>query len=381
MTIKRIKSPGYNLHFDTETGFMARWGVTKEEDPQMCPWGPEIADIEISTICNGVGKTMDSRVPCSFCYKTNTGVGTNMSLDTFKTVLSKLNPSGILTQIAFGIGDIDANPDLWAIMQHCRDNDVVPNITVNGMVEASHLDKLAHYCGAVAVSHYGLDDICFNTIKGLTDRGLKQVNIHKLLSKQTYKSCFKLIEEVADAKQGKMFAHPGLKELKAIVFLLLKPKGDRNNLDSIVSLEDYGRLVDYARKKGVAVGMDSCSAPMVLKTMPEEVIPSVEPCESTLFSVYVNVDGEMFPCSFTEGTRGWETGIDLKMDPVHGEDPWYNPRIEAFRKGLLASSSGCTDCSVQKHCRSCPVYDVTICQPKPELQANEGLVRLQKRAS
>jgi radical SAM protein with 4Fe4S-binding SPASM domain len=369
--MKRVfKAPGYNMVFDPETGVLARWGNTFEEDPTMCPVGPEIADIEISTVCNGIGKDMASRVPCAWCYKSNTGVGENMSLETFKKVFAKFPKT--LTQIAFGIGDLDGNPDLYQIMYHCRENGVVPNITTNGMGINeiapgydlnTHADLLAHYCGAVAVSHYGMDDLCFDTIEALTSRGLKQVNIHKLLAKETVKSCYDLIDKVA--------ADPRTSKLKAIVFLLLKPKGDRNRLTPIKDHTVYKELIEYATSKGIAVGMDSCSAPMVLKSVDASVIPSIEPCESTLFSIYVNTKGELFPCSFTEGTKGWETGIDLTGDGWNdsirsAKEFWYNPRVVAFREGLL-NSSQCGDCSVQPHCRSCPVYDVTTCQPKPHL--------------
>jgi radical SAM protein with 4Fe4S-binding SPASM domain len=228
---------------------------------------------------------------------------------------------------------------------------------------------LAQLCGAVAVSHYGDDDLCFNAIEALTSRGLKQVNIHKLLAKETVKSCYDLIDKVA--------MDPRTAKLKAIVFLLLKPKGDRNKLHPIENSEVYRDLIAYATRKGIAIGMDSCSAPMVLKSVDESVIPSIEPCESTLFSIYVNVAGELFPCSFTEGTFMWETGIDLTQDKIidhwTGEevDFWQHPRIKHFREGLLNSTmaKGCDGCSVRQHCRSCPVYDVTTCHPKPHLNS------------
>lgn len=372
--LKRFKAPGYNMLFDTVTGELARWGRTLDEDPSMCPVGPEIADIEVSTVCNGIGKDMASRKPCSWCYKSNTGVGENMSLATFKKVFSHFPKT--LTQIAFGIGDLDGNPELFQIMEHCRINGVVPNVTTNGMGileqttdplafgPAAFADSLAHYCGAVAVSHYGDDDLCFDTIKALTDRGLKQVNIHKLLSKQTLSSCFDLLNKVR--------LDPRCAGLKAVVFLALKQKGDRNRLTPISRIEDYKDLLDYATLNGVDVGMDSCSAPMALKALDQSQVEFIEPCESTLFSIYVNVKGEMFPCSFTEGTKFWEYGIDLTQDEVYDAwtgdevDFWRHPRLESFRQGLLGSSQ-CGNCSVQPHCRSCPVYDITPCQPKPHL--------------
>lgn len=87
---KIVASPYYNYVFDKETGYFARWGETKEQDPWMSPLGPEIADIEISTVCNGIGKDMSNRKPCSWCYKSNTGCGENMTLDTFKKVFHLL---------------------------------------------------------------------------------------------------------------------------------------------------------------------------------------------------------------------------------------------------------------------------------------------------
>jgi radical SAM protein with 4Fe4S-binding SPASM domain len=115
--------------------------------------------------------------------------------------------------------------------------------------------------------------------------------------------------------------------------------------------------------------------------MPADVIPSVEPCESTLFSIYVNVKGEMFPCSFTEGTPGWEVGVPLDSPPMPGDAKaiWYHPLLAEWRRGLLASSNSCHDCETQKYCRSCPVYDVTICQPKPYLRGNESLIQIKRK--
>lgn len=335
---------------------MLRWGKTPNEDPEVCPFGPEIADIEISTICHGIGKSLETRQPCSWCYKSNTGCGVNMSLETFKTVFSKF-PS-VLTQIAFGIGDIDSNPDLWAILTHCREHNVVPNLTTNGMgVTTEVAQRLASLCGAVAVSHYGIEAVCFDAVERLSAAGLKQVNIHKLLSAETYEGCFRLVDSACvDAR---------LNGLRAIVFLLLKPKGDRNSYSPLSSTEQYGRLIKYAQAHNVAVGMDSCSAPMVLKTVPADKIPLIEPCESTLFSVYVDVQGKLYPCSFTAGESEWEQGIDLLRVENFLDEAWNASRLRAWRERLLVSSRGCQGCSVSSYCRSCPVFPkITLCKEK-----------------
>ena len=365
MTVKVVRSEKYNYVFNKDTGFFARWGETKEQDPQLSPFGPEIADIEISTICNGIGKTLETRRPCAWCYKSNTGCGKNMSLETFKTIFHKLPLN--LTQIAFGIGDINGNPDLWDIMSYCRNNDynvVVPNVTVNGMGITDEIAaRLAGLCGAVAVSRYHIEDVCYNTINKLSKAGLKQVNIHQLLAAETYDSCFKLLDDIK--------TDPRLSGLNAVVFLMLKPKGDRNKYHAIESVEKFAKLISAAQEKGIAIGMDSCTAPLMLqyadKFNQPEIIPSIEPCESTLFSVYINVDGNVFPCSFTEGAAGWEKGISMLEVKDFLPDVWFSTQLSEWRKSLLASSSGCTGCKLAKHCRSCPVFDITHCRRSPPI--------------
>jgi len=124
MSIKKVRTPSYNYNFDDITGKFSRWGETEKDDSQYSPIGPELIDCEISTICHGI-----NGVPCEHCYKSNTGIGKNMDLETFKTIFNKL-PKSVL-QIAFGIGSLTSNPDLLEIFWHCRDNGVVPNVTIN----------------------------------------------------------------------------------------------------------------------------------------------------------------------------------------------------------------------------------------------------------
>jgi radical SAM protein with 4Fe4S-binding SPASM domain len=356
---KRVRSEIYNYDFNKETGLFLRWGKNLNDDPIMAP-SPEIADIEISTVCNGIGKTMDARKPCPWCYKSNTGCGGNMSLDTFKSIFHKLPKN--LTQIAFGIGDIDGNPDLWDIMLYCRNNNyntVIPNITTNGMgVDERVAGRLAKTCGAVSVSRYHIPSICYDAIAKLSGAGLKQVNIHQLLAEETLDSCYELFDDIQN--------DPRLKGLNAVVLLLLKPKGDRNKLHSITDVEKFKALFAEAQAREISIGMDSCSAPFMLKTAIDtnqrEIIPSVEPCESTLFSVYMNYEGEVFPCSFTEGTPGWEQGINMADVSDFMEDVWNSKRVQEWRKDLIHSAEGCSSCEARSLCRVCPVYDITPCK-------------------
>jgi radical SAM protein with 4Fe4S-binding SPASM domain len=71
-----------------------------------------------------------------------------------------------------------------------------------------------------------------------------------------------------------------------------------------------------------------------------------EPCESSLFSCYINADGEYFPCSFAEGEPGWETGVDVKGCGDFVKDVWNHPKTEQFRNNLL------------RKCRNCPLFEI-----------------------
>jgi radical SAM protein with 4Fe4S-binding SPASM domain len=336
MTVKVFKSPEYNFIFDMHNGFFVRWGKHEQDDPEYSPFGPEILDIEVSTICSK---------GCRWCYKSNTCNGKNMSFDTFKNIFDKFPKQ--LTQIAFGIGDIDANPDLWKIMQYCREHNVIPNITINGeRMTSERYDKLSELCGAIAVSLYD-KDTCYGAVQELANRG-KQVNIHALLSKETYMNCYTtLLDKIID---------PRLAGLNAVVFLWLKPKGDRNKFTQLDSSKRFKDLIDTAIETGGRFGFDSCTASNFLKAVEgntnfEQYKVMSEPCESTLFSYYINADGKGFPCSFCEGT--YYEGVDVVGCKDFVKDIWNAEETKNFRWSVMHNKD-------HNGCRMCPVYNLKI---------------------
>jgi len=109
------------------------------------------------------------------CYKANKNTpATNMTFDTFKAIFDKMPPT--LTQIAFGITGVKTNPDFLKMMEYSRAHGVIPNFTLSGIdLDDDMADKCAKLIGAVAVSAYQTDkNVCYNTVKKFTDRGLKQ---------------------------------------------------------------------------------------------------------------------------------------------------------------------------------------------------------------
>lgn len=352
---KALRSENYNFFFNKNTGLFARWGKTQEEDPAYSPIGPEILDIEITSggQCKG---------GCSFCYKSNGGNKpvNNMSFETFKTIFDKFPKN--LTQIAFGIMNIDSNPDFDKMMFYSRmDGGVVPNYTCHGMDTTNEDAEFARdFCGGIAVSIVDKEQ-SYNTIRKYIRAGLKQVNIHYMISEETYERAFEIIDDIKSDQR--------LQGLNAIVFLQYKPKGrGTHHFTSLNSHEKFKKLTDYCDMNQVNYGFDSCSSPMVMRSMErnknkERIIQFVEPCESTLFSGYINWKGEFFPCSFVEGCEGWEEGIDLTKIDNFLTDVWNHPKVVSFRKGLMKSSHKCSSCEFKPHCRKCIVYKtITNCE-------------------
>ena len=266
---KRYSSDDFNYFFDKRNGFTALWGRTKEEDPVFAPF-PVILDFEITTKCNGVG----NNGPCKFCYKSNTDKGEYTPFEIAKQIIDKM--PRVLTQIAFGLdAKCESNPDWFDIFQYARKSGFIPNVTVADISEET-AQKLASVCGAVACSRYENKNYCYDSIEKLTRNGLKQVNIHILLSKETEGWVY---ETINDAKTD-----PRLKGLNAIVFLSLKKKGRGQGFHSL-DKADFKKIIDYALENEISFGFDSCSANKFLESVKdspkfEQFKQCSEPCES-----------------------------------------------------------------------------------------------------
>jgi len=336
---KYLISENLNYVFNRKTGFSAVWGATAKDDPDFSPFGPFIADIEVTTICKGPGGKL-----CPFCYKANTPNGDYMSFDLFTKVFDKLPDT--LQQIAFGVdAQCETNPDIWGIMDYCRYKGVIPNVTVADITDET-ADSLVDYCGAVAVSRYNDKDICYDSIKKLADRGMEQVNMHIMISQETLSNVWETLTDI-------VYKEPKLAGLNAIVFLSLKKKG-RGIGHNPISQEKFNEIVNFCIENGINFGFDSCSAPKFLKAVEghkdEDHFKMVaEPCESTRFSVYIDVNGDMYPCSFCERIDGWERGISIDKCQDFVKDVWMDEKVVNFRKN-------CISCMNMKE--ACQVYEV-----------------------
>lgn len=387
---KYLRSSNTNYNFNKVTGFCQMWGRTLEDNILYSDVGPLILDMEISTGCNGVNNKV-----CAYCYKKeNNSLDKNMSLETFKKIFGKMsvecrelsfensnskifvNVSAlqnldvgsdfnvgdkvfkiesiseeiyqrhILTQIAFGSGSTALeNPELFDMMRHARSVGVIPNITVADVSEET-AKTLSELCGAVAVSKHADKNVCYNTIKKLTDCGMSQVNMHFVVHKNSKVSA---IETINDIKND-----PRLAKMNAIVFLSLKKKGNGEKLQTL-ELEGFREIIDYSFEQNIRFGMDSCSGGKFIEVIKDredfkKLFEYVEPCESTKISSYINVDGKFYSCSFCENSESFKVGIDAVDCSNFLKDVWYNEKTIEWRNNLLKKNS--------EGNFNCPVFEV-----------------------
>jgi len=184
----------------------------------------------------------------------------------------------------------------------------------------------------------------YDAIKKFIDAGMNQVNMHYMLSEETYEKAFDVVDYISE----------NLKGFNAIVFLQYKPKGkNSDSFNPVLSVEKYTKLIKYCNEKEVDYGFDSCSAPIFLDSIKDDssnkhLETLAEPCENGLFSSYINCYGKFFVCSFAEGEDEWKEGIDVLNCNDFMKDVWNHERLVAWRERLLDNK------------RNCPIYDLSL---------------------
>jgi hypothetical protein len=327
---KSIVSDNYHMVFNKKTGYTITYGKDMNENAPYCPLGPIIMDIEVMA-----GKC----IGCDFCYKSNNPdkPANDMTLERFENLFDKFPRT--LTQIALGITTLpnDPNHPLWSILRYCRDNtyqEVIPNMTINGIIKDWQAAYLATYCGAIAVSNYDIKTTK-DAVYKLHKEGMKQINIHQLLSDNTVDSAIELLNTIKDDAI--------LRKIDAVIFLTVKNKGEAKN-QQLPTKTDYLRILQTALDNKINFGFDSCGAHVFLENFNNvmdnttaEMNQLVTPCESCRESYYIDVNGNGHSCSFNDHSEP----INVHEAKDFIKDVWNNEITVNFRNNLLKTSCKC----------------------------------------
>jgi hypothetical protein len=261
-----------------------------------------------------------------------------MTFETFKTIFDKL--PNCLTQVAFGVdSECKTNPDLWKILQYTRDNGIVPNLTCAN-IDRETAEKLSKVCGAVAISRYADKNVCYDSVKLLSqDFNMSQCNIHMLVSESTYDQVLETIEDIK--------TDPRLSKLRALVLLSLKQKG-RGVTQKPLSQEKYKNIVNKCLEAKINFGMDSCGCFKFVNSLADNDKTKYEKyttsCESLLESFYINVDGMGYPCSFTENEPVLPFNLNVVTCKDFVKDIWLSEPMKQVRGRILAARENKINC-------------------------------------
>lgn len=330
-----------NYHFvaDAKTGKTLRWGKTLEENPTFAPI-PELADISISNHCTK---------GCSFCYRNSEPNEQFLKLEDYVFVLESMkHPQyGNVFQIAIGGGEPLEHPDFLKIINETFKRGIIPNFTTNGIHLTPEIcKKIKGKVGAVALSATSVNDILTEKVDLLMNESIR-VNIHYVLSIENVKEATTIVQGEHKEK---------LAGINAIIFLTYKPAGRGSDQYVVKTGEELNYFIKAINEKNVGltkIGFDACFVPMLMHYT--SVRPElVDCCEGGYFSVYIDHEMNVSPCSFSGGRDCY----NLKEYDFY--DIWLN-KFEKFRQEHTNMCK--TTCKAYKLCRGCcPYYpQITTC--------------------
>ena len=113
----------------------------------------------------------------------------------------------------------------------------------------------------------------------------------------------------------------------------------------------FKKIINAAFDNNIGFGFDSCGCNKFLKAVEkhkdyEQLKTLAEPCESSCFSMYSDVNGYFYPCSFCEGVDKWKEGLSIIDCDSFITDIWYHEKTIKFRNNLIAKK------------RKCPIYTI-----------------------
>lgn len=339
--------------FNKDTGFYMRSGIIENGkdtgvDPFMRNF-PQLIDVGIMGSCvhGASGLCMKSGIQC---YQNGLKIRKpNMSLENFKKIVDECK--GKSFQFALGgRGDVDQHENYEEILAYCQENDIVPNFTSSGLGFTQEIvDVCKKYCGAIAISWYRAPHT-LKAINMLIDSDVK-TNIHYVLGNNT-------IDEAIERLNDNTFPTG----INAIIFLMHKPVGlgsEENVLQpDNPKVKEFFEIID-TKKFDFKIGFDSCSCAGIVNFTNKINLDSIDYCEGSRHSCYIDAQMNMMPCSFANDDSSWF--VSLNDNTI--QEAWNSKVFNSFRFSLSNSCKGCKD----RLCcgGGCPIVNqITLCNRK-----------------
>ena len=321
MRFRIDKENDFRSIFDTETGEYARITSNNVNAPDAFQSSmPELIDIGIMGKCDR---------GCGYCYQNAKPTGSNMAVDDYFSILDQVKED--VYQVALGgAGNPNEHENFEEIIRRTReDYNIVPNYTTNGdHLTDEQIELSKKYCGAVAVSvHEG--DGWRGAARRLIAAGVK-TNTHFILSERSISDAVEMLTN------PKLHAPEGL---NAVVFLLYKPVG-RGSDDLILKQSDeFNEFCELVKTWSgpFKLGFDSCSSSFIIDKELAN-LDSIDCCEASRFSCYINPDLTVVPCSFDIDKK---LGMSLKEHSL--KEIWNSHGWNNLRQTMMTPLCNCDD--------------------------------------
>lgn len=340
MKIHIYKESQYWLLFDEKKGIQYRIGF-KENASYNCQ-GPELLDIAITNYCEK---------NCTFCYRKSSITGKHMPIIMYEKLLKQAMECGVM-QIALGGGNPNQHPQFVDILRLTRKYGIIPTYTTNGHGMTDEIYRVTkEVCGAMAVSYYQPLEYLKQVVRKCKENNIK-LNVHFVLGKESIEQAIILLTNPP----------AWVKDVNAIIFLNYKPvRGDIEAcLNRSELLDDFWTAV--LKFEACKIGFDSCMISFIDSISEKAIIESIDYCEASRFSAFINEEGMMFPCSFMNDLNYIED-YDLSEDTI--KNVWRNGATFAgFRECLFSKEDKkCLTCSWFNNCHGgCKLFPINKCE-------------------
>ncbi len=315
---KYIVCNNYNCILDKKSNSFIRCGNTINEIP--ISGSIEYIDVELSNIYTNIKKY-------PFLFKTKPLNNEKyLNFNIFKKIINVLPKS--LNHINF-ISDPECktNPNLWDILEYCKLKNITTSITVDN-IDKETARRLSTLCKIISVNTHQDKNICYNTIKNISDFNIKPI-LNILVSKETHHIIIRIINDYHKDSR--------LSNLSNLYLIGLKKIENWRFLNDI----DKKRLNDIIKnmlENNIPFNTDCQLTPYVISKYKNKLnqyhnMQFIQ-CEAFTFSAYIDVYNYIFPCRYYIPTNHfWGFNI-LDFDKY-----WNNENFIKIKKLFMYSKN------------------------------------------
>lgn len=296
---------------------------------------PEVVHLSVTSRCN---------LNCPFCYEKYTRE--EMTTSQIFRLIDNLSEMGVF-QLAIGGGEPFIREDVVEIIRHCRQRQIVPNITTNGtLLSEDTVKKISGLVGQInlSVNSHLTGNRIFDAdkIRILKNHGIR-TGVNLLVTDKSIRMVEKLLYLLSEMP------------LSNIVVLRPKPTYwnkkwyDENKLTQkdIAALKVI--LARFSEKINLHI---DCSLVCMMKNISKNFLQSnaIYGCVAGERFCTIKSNGDVFPCSFLT------TGECLAGNVLHSDfnTIWKNPVIFKKLRTVKNNITGvCKNCSIRENCGGC----------------------------